>query len=96
MTENKIAGMSDCVDLLSTKRDISKKEADSILKDVLEVIKEKCIEGGVSFKDYFTIKKSLLKKRKGVCSFNGVAWETKEKFKLKISTGKELSKELNK
>ena len=94
--KNKIAGITDCIESLAVLRGITRKEAETIMKDVLKVISDKCIEGGVSFKDLFTLRKVTLKGKKGVCSFNGIPWETKDKYRLKLTTGKDLSEKLNK
>lgn len=88
-----VAGMKDCIDTLATKRGITKVEADSILHDVLDVISEKCVEGGVAFKDVLTIKQKVIKGRKGV--MNGYEWETDDKVSLKITVGKKLEEKLN-
>ena len=88
--------MKDCVEALAQKRGISKTEAQSIMVDVIDVIAEKCVEGGVSFKGKFTIKKKVQKGRSGKCSFNGQAWKTEDKNTLSISVGSELEAELNK
>lgn len=93
---SKIAGMKDCVEALAMKRGISKAEAQSIMNDVVDVISEKCVEGGVSFKGKFTIKQKVQKGRKGTCKFNGKPWETADKNTLAITVGSELEAELNK
>ena len=90
----KVAGMKDCADALAMKRGISKAEAHSIMSDVLEVITDKCKDGGVSFKGQFTIKKKVQKGRSGNC--NGHPWKTEDKNTLAISVGNELEAELNK
>ena len=87
-------GMKDCVEAYAKKRGISKAQAEEQFKDALMVIADMCKAGGVSFKGLFTIKKTVQKGRKG--SFNGKDWETEDKYKLSITTGKELSVELNK
>ena len=92
---SKIAGIKDCVETLAMKRGISKAEAQSILNDVIGVISEKCVEGGVSFKGAFTIKQKVQKGRKGVCKFNNKEWQTEDKITLAISVGAELDNELN-
>lgn len=93
---NKIAGMKDCVEALAVKRGISKVEAQSIMQDVVDVISEKCVEGGVSFKGKFTIKQKVQKGRTGTCKFNNKEWKTEDKTVLAISVGSELEAELNK
>ena len=89
-----VAGIKDCVEALAMKRGISKVEAQNIMNDVLDVISDKCVEGGVSFKGKFTIKKKLRKGRSGC--MNGVEWETEDKNVLTITVGKELEERLNK
>lgn len=91
---NKIAGIKDCVEALAMKRGIPKTEAQGIMNDVLEVIEDKCVEGGVSFKGKFTIKKKVRKGRSGC--MNGIEWETEDKNILVITTGSELEERLNK
>lgn len=91
---NKIAGMKECVEALAQKRGIYKTEAQSILEDVLSVISQKCVEdGGVSFKDVFTIKKKVIKGRKG--TLNGKSWESEDKNTLVLTVGNGLDIELN-
>lgn len=87
-------GIKDCVEAYAQKRGIPKSQAEEQFKDALIVITDMCKAGGVSFKGMFTIKKTVQKGRKG--SFNGKNWETEDKYKLSITTGKELSIELNK
>ena len=92
----KVAGMEDCVEALAMKRGISKAEARSVMQDVLDVIVDKCKDGGVSFKGIFTIKQKVQKGRSGKCSFNGQTWKTEDKNTLTISVGSGLEAELNK
>ena len=92
---SKIAGMKDCVESLAVKRGISKVEAQSIMQDVVDVIADKCKEGGVSFKGIFTIKHKVQKGRVGKCAFNGKEWKSEDKTTLAISVGAELENELN-
>lgn len=92
---SKIAGMKECVEALAQKRGIFKNEAQSILEDVIDVICEKCVEdGGVAFKNKFTIKKKVIKGRSG--SLNGKEWQTEDKNTLTISVGNSLDFDLNK
>lgn len=91
-----LAGIKDCADALAMKRGISKVEAHSIMNDVLEVIIDKCKDGGVSFKGQFTIKQKVQKGRSGKCSFNGQSWQTEDKNTLAITVGSDLEAELNK
>lgn len=88
--------MKDCVEALAVKRGISKVEAQSIMQDAVEVIADKCKEGGVSFKGLFTIKHKIQKGRTGTCKFNDKEWKTEDKVVLAISVGSELGEELNK
>ena len=88
--------MKDCVDALAVKRGISKVEAQSIMQDAVDIIAEKCVEGGVSFKGKFTIKQKVQKGRTGKCAFNGKEWKSEDKTTLSISVGSELEEELNK
>ena len=90
-----VAGMKDCVEALAVKRGISKAEAQSIMQDAVEVIADKCKEGGVSFKGVFTIKHKIQKGRTGKCAFNGKEWKSEDKTTLSISVGSELEAELN-
>ena len=90
-----VAGIKDCAELLAQTRGISKTEAESIMKDVVEVIATKCVEGGVSFKGVFTIKKKVRKGRSGKCPFNNTEWQTEDKNTLSITVGNGLDSELN-
>lgn len=90
-----IAGSKECIELLAKTRGISKAEAESIFKDVIEVIVKKCSEGGVAIKDAFTIKKKVLKGRTGTCGFNGKEWKTEDSYTLGITVGKKMKEELN-
>ena len=89
-----LAGMKDCVEKYAQKRGISKAQAETEFKTALEVIKEACVEEGVSFKGLFTIKKKIQKGREG--SVNGVTYKTDDKTTLKLTVGSELDAELNK
>jgi nucleoid DNA-binding protein len=88
-----VAGLKECAEALAQTRGITKSEAESIMKDVVEILASKCAEGGVSFKGVFTIKKKVQKGRSG--NFNGKSWKTEDKNVLSISTGKDLEKEMN-
>lgn len=90
------AGLKECAELLATTRGIPKSEAESIMKDVVEVLATKCVEGGVSFKGVFTIQRKVRKGRSGKCSFNNKEWKTEDKNTLSITVGKDLEAELNK
>ena len=89
-----LAGMKDCVEKYAQKRGISKAQAETEFKTALEVIKEACVEEGVSFKGLFTIKKKIQKGREG--SVNGVTYKTDDKTTLKLTVGSDLDAELNK
>lgn len=93
-----LAGMKDCAEALAKTRGITKSEAESIMKDVVEVIASKCVDGGVSFKGVFTIKPKVQKGRTGTTKFKGVEkqWKTEDKVVLAISTGSDMEAELNK
>ena len=91
----KIAGIKDCADALAMKRGISKAEAQSIMSDVVDIISDKCKDGGVSFKGQFTIKKTVRKGRSGKCSFNNQPWKTEDKNVLSITVGSDLDEALN-
>lgn len=90
-----IAGIKECAEALAMKRGISKSEALAIMHDVVDVISEKCIDGGVSFKGKFTIKKKVLKGRSGKCGFNDTEWKTEDKYSLAIKVGNDLDFDLN-
>ena len=90
-----IAGFKDCAEALAQHRGITKTEAESIMKDVVEVLGSKCAEGGVSFKGVFTIKKKIQKGRAGVCKFNNTEWKTEDKYTLAITVGSGLDAEMN-
>lgn len=88
-----IAGMKDCVEVYAQKRGISKVQAEAEFKTAVDVITEKCKDGGVSFKGLFTIKKKVKKGRSG--NINGKAYATEDKNSLSISVGSVLDAELN-
>ena len=88
-----IAGMKECVELYAKERGISKAQADTEFKTALDVIADMCVNGGVSFKGLFTIKKKLRKGRSG--NINGKTWETKDTNVLVIKTGSKLAENLN-
>lgn len=90
-----IAGMKDCVEAYAQKRGISKAQAETEFKTAIDVIAEKCKDGGVSFKGIFTIKHKIQKGRTGKCAFNGKEWKSEDKTTLSISVGSELEGELN-
>ena len=90
-----IAGMKECVEELAMRRGITKVEAQSIMEDVVNLIADKCVEGGVSFKGKFTIKHKIQKGRTGRCAFNNKEWTSKDKTTLSISVGNELDFNLN-
>lgn len=90
----KVAGLKECAECLAVTRGISKSEAESIMKDVVEVLATKCVNGGVSFKGVFTIKHKLQKGRSG--NMNGKEWKTEDRTTLKITVGSDLEAELNK
>ena len=88
--------MKDCVELYAKRRGISKAQAETEFKTAVDVIGDMCVDGGVSFKGLFTIKKKVQKGRSGKCSFNGKAWKTEDKNTLSITVGSDLEAELNK
>ena len=87
-------GIKECVELYAKERGISKAQAEVEFRTALNVITDMCIEGGVSFKGLFTIKKKLRKGRTG--NINGNTWETKDTNVLAIKTGNILMEKLNK
>ena len=88
--------MKDCVEALAQKRGIYKSEAQSIMEDVVDIIVDACVnEGGVSFRNKFTIEKRVRKGRTGTTA-NGQSYRTEDKNTLVIKVGKELSEALNK
>lgn len=90
----KVVGMKECVETLAMKRGISKSQAREQIDDVLNIIKEKCVEeGGVSFKGAFSLTKVLKKGRKG--SINGVDYETPDKNTLKFKVSSAWENEMN-
>lgn len=89
-----VAGIKECIEVYAQKRGISKTQAETEFKTAIDVIADKCVDGGVSFKGVFTITKKLKKGRKG--SFQGKEWETEDKNVLAISVGSRLETELNK
>lgn len=86
--------MKDCVETYAKKRGISKSQAETEFKTAVDVIADACVDGGVSFKGMFTIKKKVQKGRSG--NFNGTPWTTEDKNVLAISVGSEMEASLNK
>ena len=93
---SKVLGTTELANELAAKRGISKKEANDIMADVVEVLKSAIVDGGVSIKGVMTIKPKLRKGREGKCSFNGQTWKTEDKLVLSITTGNQMDAELNK
>ena len=90
-----IAGIKDCVELYAKRRGISKSQAETEFRTAIDVITDMCVDGGVSFKGLFTIKKKVQKGRSGVCKFNNKEWKTEDKNTLAITVGSALEEELN-
>ena len=88
--------MKDCVELYAKRRGISKAQAETEFKTAVDVIGDMCVDGGVSFKGLFTIKKEVRKGRSGKCSFNGKEWSKPDTNTLKLTVGKDMIAELNK
>lgn len=93
---SKVVGTTEFASELAAKRGISKKEANDILTDVVEIMGSAIVAGGVSIKGVMTIKPKLRKGREGKCSFNGQQWKTEDKLVLAITTGSQMDAELNK
>ena len=87
-------GLKDCVEKYAQKRGISKVQAEKEFKTALDVIADACVDGGVSFKGLFTIKRKVQKGRAG--KVNGIEYNTNDKNTLKITVGAVLDNELNK
>ena len=90
-----IAGIKDCVEVYAKRRGISKSQAETEFRTAVDVIADMCVDGGVSFKGIFTIKKKVQKGRSGVCKFNNKEWKTEDKNTLAITVGNGLEEELN-
>ena len=90
----KVVGIKEVVESLASKRGSTKKEAEGIMNDVLDVLVDKLCEGGISFKGVFTIKQRTQKGRSG--KMNGKAWKTDDKQVLSFKMGKDLEEKLNK
>lgn len=88
-----MSGIKDFIEAYAMKRGISKVEAEKEVRAFLDVLKDKLIARGVSFKGLFTIKKYVKKGRSGSC--NGRPYTTEDKNSLKLSVGSELEQELN-
>ena len=90
---SKIAGMKEAVEKLATTKGITKNEAKEQIENVLDVIGNLCVEGGVSFRGKFTITKKLRKGKSG--EVNGTKYSTEDKYVLKIKTGSDWEEILN-
>lgn len=79
---------------LARARGISKKEAASIMKDVVEVMGDAIAhDGGISIKGVFTIHSKVRPARSGKC--NGHEWSSPAKRVLTIKVGNTLDAEMN-
>ena len=88
-----LAGLKECAEALALKEGISKVEAEKRVKSVVEVIADKCVAGGVSFKGMFSLKKVVRKGRSG--KINGIEYNNSDKNSLKVTVGTELEEKLN-
>ena len=86
-------GITDCIERYAQKRAISKAQAETEFKTALDVIADACVDGGVSFKGIFTIKKKVQKGRKGMC--NGHEYETQDKNTLSTKSQNPLFSLIN-
>ena len=89
-----VSGIKECIEAYAEKRGIPKHKATEEFNTALDVICEKCVEGGVSFKDRFSLKQKVKKGRAGCV--NGREWSTEDSTTLVLKLGKELKEELNK
>jgi len=95
---SKVSGIKDLSEQLATKRGITKNEAVSIMSDVVEVLADAVVDGGISLKGVFTIKPKVRKGRSGTISFGenkGQQWTSEDKTVLEIKTGGDMSNRLN-
>ena len=89
----KINGITEVIEKYAQKNGITKAQADKDIKSMLEVLSDCIVEGGVAFRDLFTIKIKTVKGRTG--TVNNKEWKTEDSKSLKIVTGKSLKDRLN-
>lgn len=94
----KVSSVADLSAELAAKRGMAKTTAADIMKDVIDVLSESIVGGGVSIKGVMTIKPKVQKGREGTISFGerkGQKWKSEDKNVLSITTGSEMSAKLN-
>lgn len=88
-------GIKDLVEAYAQKRGISKAQADTEIRAMLDCMTDLIKKGGISFKGLFTIKHHIRKGRTGVRPGTNIQYTTEDKTVLKITTSKSLEDELN-
>lgn len=94
-----VAGVGELANELAATRGISRAEANSIMKDVVEVMATAIKDGGISIKGVMTIKPKVQKGRCGVIQFGenkGKEYHSADKVVLSIKAGSNMERELNK
>ena len=91
--DNKVLNVEDCVRLLAKRRNIPLTDADELFSDCMLVLAEAIIQGGVSIRHLFTIRKTLRTGRKGV--LRDKEFTSKDLYTLHIRAGKKLSDAMN-
>ena len=91
------AGLTDCINAYAEKTGCTKVEADKVVRNVLEVIKEQIIEkGGLTIVDLFTFKIAGRKGRVSKAPLTGKIVQVPPYKTINLRIGKALKAELNK
>lgn len=88
-------GVKDLVEAYAQKKGISKAQAETEVKAMLDCLFDLVKKGGISFKGMFTIKHHIRKGRTGKRPGTDIEYTTEDKTVLKITTSKNLEEELN-
>lgn len=88
-------GFKDLAERYAKERGISKAQAQEETKCFVETMGSMIAEEGISLKGMFTIKHHIRKGRTGKRPGTDIEYTTEDKKVLKITTGSDMSKELN-
>lgn len=95
----KYVGITDLTEAYATKYNVTKKEAEQAIKNVLEVMEEELLKEdyrGLQFINFFTLEKVVRKARKGRNPRNPEhEIFIPERLALKVKVGKALHEKLN-
>ena len=97
--EKTFAVKRDIAEALAEKRNITVKDAKTIVNDVVDIMVDFLADNevdGIMLRNLLTIEKTTKRGRSGVVPMNGVKYSKPSTQKLKVSTGKTLLALLNK